>query len=74
MSLHPKWKDILLRAWSIRFLFITVLAFGLETAFPSISAWWPYAPQGLIALGFLSGGLSAVARVIPQPQTLPGVS
>jgi hypothetical protein len=73
MSLHPQWKDILLKAWSLRFLAISMLAFGLAAALPAITQWWPYGQLGLAAIGFLSGALTAVSRVIPQ-QNLPGLT
>jgi hypothetical protein len=73
MTLHPNWKDILLKAWSLRFLAISMLALGLNTAFPVLSAWWPYSQPLLVGIGFLSGALTAISRVIPQ-KNLPGLT
>lgn len=76
-SLVPKpksnWKALLLKAWSIRFLAISMLAFGIQFAFEftEVATWWPWSGSLLTGIGFVSGAFVAYARVVPQ-QNLPG--
>lgn len=71
MTPKHNWHNVLLRAWSLRFLALSMFAFGLEVAFPYIAEWLPVSQQFISAIGFFTGALAAYARLCPQ-RNLPG--
>lgn len=72
-TVKSNWKDLLLKAYSMRWLAISMVSFGLQFAldYTEVATWWPWSGQLLTALGFLSGAFVAFARVMPQAN-LPG--
>lgn len=67
------WRELLLKAWSMRFLAVSMLAFGIQFAFEytEVALWWPWSSPLLTAIGFVCGAFVAFARVVPQ-RNLPG--
>lgn len=68
MTLYDDWKQILLRAWSVRF---ALLAAALGTVEQVLPLFQGAIPQG--TFGYLSVGVSLlviVSRVVAQPKTL----
>lgn len=64
MTLLPDWKDILKKAWSIRFLILAGLMSAVEVALPFFSA---DIPRGVFAaLSGISVGGAFVARLVAQ--------
>lgn len=64
MELYDNWRDILKRAWSIRFMIIAGVLSGVEVALPFFE---PMFPQGVFAaLSAISVGAAFIARLIAQ--------
>lgn len=73
MNLIDNWREILRRAWSVRFLILAGLLSGLEVALqlaqPLID---PLVPRGMFsALAGLSTAAALVARVLAQSNLPP---
>lgn len=73
MGLLDNWREILRRAWSVRFLILAGLLSGLEVALqiaqPIID---PIVPKGLFsALAGLATAAALVARVLAQSNLPP---
>lgn len=64
MTLLPDWKDILKKAWSIRFLALAGLLSGLEVALPFFSEAIPRGP--FAALSAMAVGGAFIARLVAQ--------
>ena len=72
MTLLPNWKQILVDAWSVRWVIAAALLSGAEVALPIISGHLEVAkvvPTGAFAAlsAFVSAG-ALVARVLAQPK------
>ena len=66
MKLYDNWKDIVRRAWSVRFMIIAGLLSGAEVALPYFQG---VLPSGTFAA--LSGifvGAAFVARLVAQKE------
>lgn len=65
MRLLWNWKQVLKKAWSIRFALISAVLSAMEFVIPYVS---PAEPNGLFALAAGAVSLaSALARIIAQP-------
>lgn len=66
MNLHPDWKHILRRAWSVRLMVLAGLLSAVEVALPFFEN---SIPRGLFAaVSGLVVGAAFVARLIAQKQ------
>lgn len=64
MKLYENWKEILTKAWSVRFMLLAAVLSGLEAMMPVIG---PVLPTGTFAaLSFVATAAAAVARVVAQ--------
>lgn len=64
MTLYGNWRDIVKRAWSIRFMLLAGLLSGIEVAMPFFA---DSLPHGLFAsLSGLAVGAAFVARLVAQ--------
>lgn len=61
------WKDLLLKAWSIRFIVLAGILTGLEIALPLMQGLIPWMPPGVFAgLSGLASGGALIARILTQ--------
>lgn len=66
MRIVANWRDVLLRAWSIRLILLAALLSGLEVAFPLFGDALPI-PAGLFAgLSFIITAGAFIARIVAQ--------
>jgi hypothetical protein len=64
MHLYENWKDILRKAWSIRFIVLAGVLSGAEVILPFFAE---DIPQGLFALlSFLAVSGAFVSRIVAQ--------
>ena len=64
MTLLPDWKDVLRRAWSVRFIVLAGLLSGAELVLPMFAH---AIPNGIFAaLSFLAVSAAFVARVLAK--------
>lgn len=64
MTLYDNWKDILKKAWSIRFMLLAGVLSGIEVALPFFE---PLFPRGVFAaLSGISVGAAFLARLVAQ--------
>ena len=72
MKLQENWQDILLRAWSMRFIILAALLSGVEVALPIVREViepLQLIPTGVFAiLSFLATAGAGIARVVAQPK------
>lgn len=66
MTLHPEWKRILWRAWSIRFLLLAGVFTGLEVAMPLLADVLPVPKATFAILSGIAVGGAFVTRLIAQ--------
>ena len=69
MQLIANWRAVLLRAWSMRLMFLAAVLSGIESALPSFADLFP--PNLFGALTALVVSAAMVARMIPQPSLAP---
>lgn len=65
MKLHPDWKAIVKRAWSLRFIALAGLAAAVETAIQVVTSGLGFSALVSLAIA-LASAAAAVARVIAQ--------
>jgi hypothetical protein len=69
MNLVPGWRRVLIRAWSIRLALLAAVLSGVEVALPHLDFLFPRgtfaAISGVVTI------LAVVARLIPQPRSIP---
>lgn len=67
MKLASDWKDILLRAWSIKFIILAGIFTGLEAAVSFFPSMFPWIGSGYMALmtGFICVA-AFVSRIVAQ--------
>lgn len=71
MKLLSNWRDVLTKAWSIRFMAAAAILSGVEVAIPLLDGYLPI-PQKLFAsLAALFAALAFVARLIAQNDIPP---
>ena len=64
MGLHPDWKKILKRAWSVRLIVLAAVLSGVEVVLPFLG---DFIPQGTFAaLSFLTVAGAFIARILAQ--------
>lgn len=64
--IHDDWDKILLRAWSIRFQVLAIIAEGINQAFPYLEGYLPVPQPVFGLLAGLFAGLAIYARFVPQ--------
>jgi hypothetical protein len=64
VKLASNWREILQKAWSVRFIAIAALLSGIEAALPFFSRSFP--PGVFAGLSFLSVASAFVARLVAQ--------
>lgn len=69
--LISNWKEVLKKAWSIRFAILASVFSGLEAIFMAMEGSVPNVPQGLLsAIGATFAASGIVARVLDQSVTV----
>ena len=67
MTLIYNWKEVLQKAWSIKFAIAAALFSGLEAVFMALEGSVPGVPQGLMAgVGATFAASGIVARILDQ--------
>jgi hypothetical protein len=66
MKLVDNWKTVLLKAWSIRLLFLAGLLSGIEAALPFVSGAFGLDPAIMSLLTFGAVAAAFVARLVAQ--------
>lgn len=67
MTLLDNWKDVLARAWSIRFMVLAIVASGMEVFLSIVDADFLGIPQGAFAaLAAASTSVAMASRIIAQ--------
>ncbi|MCP1540047.1 hypothetical protein [Methylorubrum extorquens] len=66
MKLHPDWKKILKRAWSIRIDALSVALAGLEVGFNTLAGKPPIDPVHFAVIGVVLTALSMWVRLVKQ--------
>jgi hypothetical protein len=72
MELTYNWRDILTKAWSMRFILLAAVLSGFEVALPILRE--AIEPLGLIppgafaALSFIATAAAGIARIVAQPK------
>lgn len=64
MKLYDNWKDILTKAWSIRFIILAGILTGLEIILPLFNESIP--PNLFAAFSFVCVSAAFVARLVAQ--------
>ena len=64
MKLYPNWKEIILKAWSIRFIVIAGLLSGVEVILPLFGDQIPKNVFASLSLFFVTAAF--VARIVAQ--------
>ena len=68
MTRLPNWKDLVTKAWSMRWWAASVILSGLESAFQYFDGLALGVPPGLFAmLGTIAGIAGMYARTLVQP-------
>ncbi len=72
MNFIENWKEVLTKAWSVRFIVLAALLSGLEVALPTIQEHLAVAlviPHGVMAvLSAMVSAAALVARIKAQPE------
>lgn len=66
MTLIDNWKAVAVKAWSMRFIALSVILSALEVALPYVSDLFPRGTFALLAAAVSVS--AAVARLIAQPE------
>lgn len=69
MTLIDNARDVLLKAWSVRFILLAGALSGIEVILPQLSESFP--PKTFAILSGLCTFAALVARVVAQPVSLP---
>jgi hypothetical protein len=64
MKLYDNWKEILRKAWSIRFMVIAALLSGIEIVLPMFADQFPR--NTFATLSFIFVGAAFVSRIVAQ--------
>jgi hypothetical protein len=64
LHLDPRWKQILRKAWSIRFIILAGILTGLEVILPMFSVYFPVGTFALLSFGCVVAAF--VARIMVQ--------
>jgi hypothetical protein len=66
LRFKPHWPQIVLRAWSIRFLALAGLLSGLEAAFSMVGQYLPLGNAALATVTFFLVVAACIARLVAQ--------
>ncbi len=67
MTLITNWKEVLKKAWSIKFAIVAAVFSGLEALFLALEGTLPEVPHGLMSgIGATFAASGIVARVLDQ--------
>ena len=66
MALKRNWKDLILKAWSIRFIILAGILSGMEIALPLVESFLPVPPGVFAALSFAATSGAFIARLLTQ--------
>lgn len=69
MKLISDAKDVLMKAWSVRFILLAGALSGLEVVLPQLADHFP--PKTFVVLSGLCTFAALIARVVAQPVSLP---
>jgi hypothetical protein len=64
MKLYPNWKEILRKAWSIRFLVLAGILSGIEIVLPLFAEQFPRNVFAILSFVFV--GAAFVSRLVAQ--------
>jgi hypothetical protein len=64
MKLYPNWKEIIRKAWSIRFMIIAAILSGIEVILPFFNESIPKNLFAALSFAFVSAAF--VARLVAQ--------
>jgi hypothetical protein len=64
MKLYDNWKEILRKAWSIRFMVIAAVLSGIEIVLPLFAEQFPRSV--FATLSFIFVGAAFVSRIVAQ--------
>jgi hypothetical protein len=73
MRLIANWRQVLVRAWSIKFMLIAGVFSGLEFALPYLEPVFPLDPGVFALLAFFATAGGLISRLIAQRNTQEGV-
>lgn len=71
MTLIDNFKNVLLRAWSVRLALLGALFSAAEVSLPFFAPLNLLPPNTMAILALVCSAGAAIARVVAQPQTLP---
>lgn len=72
MAILPNWRDVLTRAWSIKFILLAAALSGSEVVFTVLTPELLGVPPGLFAaLAGLASAAALVFRLLAQPGITP---
>lgn len=71
MQLIANWRAVLLRAWSVRFIAISLVFGAIELALPFLGGVLPVRPGTFAALVFFTNLGAAISRIVSQRQLAP---
>lgn len=66
--LIPEWKEVLLYAYSVKWLIVGAIFSGLEAILPIFSTWFEMSPQRIAAITFFIIGGAFFSRFVVQKQ------
>lgn len=66
MKLLSNWWEVLTKAWSMRFIYASVVFGALEYALPYFQETIPIPEKTFGAIALLLSGLAGVARIVAQ--------
>ena len=66
MTLLPNWREVLARAWSIKWIIAAGLFSGAEVALPIVHGWLPVSPGIFAALSLVATAGAFITRLLVQ--------
>jgi hypothetical protein len=71
VTLIREWKNVLLYAWSIRVLALSILFGAVELALPFLQGVLPLRPGTFAVLIFFTNIVAVITRLLAQRKTVP---
>lgn len=71
MQLVANWRAVLLRAWSVRLIALSLVFGAVELALPFLDGVLPVRPGTFAALVFLTNIGAGISRLVAQRQFAP---
>lgn len=71
MALISNWREVLTRAWSVRFMIAAAVLSGVEFAIPFLDGYLPIPQKVFAGLAALAATLAFVARFLVQSNIPP---